>query len=321
MNPIIPVHILFDDPHWEERIAQGMAQYGYTPRFLHGEVREEDLRDAEILYGDFPTQFLPQCKNLRWLQCSFAGVDRYAHRELYANPDTVVTNAAGSFGITISEHMICVLLMMMRRMPEYRELVARREWRNLGRIRSIYGSTVCVIGMGDIGSNFARRVRAMGARVIGVRRSEDKPAPDWADAVYPTARLEEALAQADVTALCVPSTRETRHLMGEEQFAAMKDGAYLLNVGRGTAIDQEALDRALRAGKLAGAAIDVADPEPLPQDHFLWETPNLILTPHVSGNMSLPKTCDIVVDIFLNNLAKWSRGEPLDHVVDLDRGY
>ena len=292
MNPIIPVHILFDDPHWEERIAQGMAQYGYTPRFLHGEVREEDLRDAEILYGDFPTQFLPQCANLRWLQCSFAGVDRYAHRELYVNPDTVVTNAAGSFGITISEHMICVLLMMMRRMPEYRELVARREWRNLGRIRSIYGSTVCVIGMGAIGSNFAKRVRAMGA-----------------------------LAQAGVTALCVPSTRETRHLMGEEQFAAMKDGAYLLNVGRGTAIDQEALDRALRAGKLAGAAIDVADPEPLPQDHFLWETPNLILTPHVSGNMSLPKTCDIVVDIFLNNLAKWSRGEPLDHVVDLDRGY
>ena len=175
--------------------------------------------------------------------------------------------------------------------------------------------------MGDIGSNFAKRVRAMGARVIGVRRSEDKPAPDWADAVFPTARLEEALAQAGVTALCVPSTRETRHLMGEEQFAAMKDGAYLLNVGRGTAIDQEALDRALRAGKLAGAAIDVADPEPLPQDHFLWETPNLILTPHVSGNMSLPKTCDIVVDIFLNNLAKWSRGEPLDHVVDLDRGY
>lgn len=321
MNPIIPVHILFDDPHWEERIAQGMAQYGYTPRFLHGEVREEDLRDAEILYGDFPTQFLPQCKNLRWLQCSFAGVDRYAHRELYANPDTVVTNAAGSFGITISEHMICVLLMMMRRMPEYRELVARREWRNLGRIRSIYGSTVCVIGMGDIGSNFAKRVRAMGARVIGVRRSADKSAPDWADAVFPTARLEEALAQADVTALCVPSTRETRHLMGEEQFAAMKDGAYLLNVGRGTAIDQPALVEALNAGRLAGAALDVFAREPIPDGDPVWEARNLLITPHISGQMSLGYTRDKNVALFCEDLENYAAGRPLARYVNRRIGY
>ena len=124
-----------------------------------------------------------------------------------------------------------------------------------------------------------------------------------------------------MVALCLPGTGSTRHILNREVLDAMKQGAYIINVGRGTAVDQQALYDALRSGKLAGAALDVADPEPLPRDHFLWDAPNLLLTPHVSGNMSLAKTCQLVIDIFLRNLGHWDKGEPLEHVVDLRQGY
>ena len=247
-------------------------------------------------------------------------MDRYSRPGVFARSDAVLTNASGAYGITIAEHMICVLLMMMRRMPEYQALVAQRGWKIIGDIRSIYDSNVTIVGMGDIGSNFGRRLKAMGASVCGVRRTE-QPKPDWCDRVYTIDRLQEAVRDADVVALCLPGTGSTRHILNREVLDAMKQGAYIINVGRGTAVDQQALYDGLRSGKLAGAALDVADPEPLPPDHFLWDAPNLLLTPHVSGNMSLAKTCQLVIDIFLQNLGHWDKGEPLEHVVDLRQGY
>lgn len=320
MDRKIPIHISFYNDRWEKMISDGMHALGWEPVFLHGEVHLSDIQDSELLFGMFPPALLAQCPRLKWLQCSFAGVDTYTAPGVFVRPDAILTNASGAYGITISEHMICVLLMMMRRMPEYQALIAQRGWRILGDIRSIYGSTVTIVGMGDIGSNFGRRLKAMGATVRGVRRTV-REKPDWADQVYPVERLNEALAGADVVALCLPGTESTRSLLGQAQFDAMDPGTYVINVGRGTAIDQQALDRALRSGRLAGAALDVATPEPLPQDHFLWDTPNLLLTPHVSGNMSLPRTCELVIEIFLRNLAHWEKGEPLEHQVDRAQGY
>ena len=320
MNKKIPIHISFYNDRWERMISEGVRALGYTPVFLHGEVQLSDIRESEILFGMFPPELLAQCPNLKWLQCSFAGVDSYSKPGVFANDSVLLTNASGAYGITISEHLLCVLLMLLRRMPEYQALTAQRGWKILGDIRSIYGSTVTVVGMGDIGSHFGKRLKAMGATVYGVRRTV-REKPDWADRVFTVEHLEEALAEADVVALCLPGTESTRQIMRSPQFAAMKQGSYLLNVGRGTAIDQQALFDALCSGKLAGAAIDVADPEPLPKDHFLWDAPNLLLTPHVSGNMSLSKTCELVIDIFLRNLAHWDRAEPLEHQVDLLQGY
>lgn len=320
MNRKIPIHISFYNDRWEKMITEGVTALGYEPVFLHSDVTLSDIQDSEILFGMFPPALLAQCPKLKWLQCSFAGVDTYTAPGVFVRPDAILTNASGAYGITISEHMICVLLMMMRRMPEYQALIARRGWEILGDIRSIYGSTITIIGMGDIGSNFGRRVKEMGATVRGVRRTL-REKPDWADEVYTTEHLNDALRGADVVALCLPGTADTRGILGQAQFDAMDEGTYVLNVGRGTAIDQQALNAALRSGKLAGAAIDVAYPEPLPQDHFLWDAPNLLLTPHVSGNMSLPRTCELVIEIFLRNLAHWKKGEPLEHQVDRNQGY
>ncbi len=321
MNKTVAIHISFYNDRWQKVISEGMAALGYTPRFLNREeVTLEDIADCEILFGMFPPELLAQCPNLKWLQCSFAGVDKYTAPGTFARPDAMLTNASGAYGITIAEHMICVLLMMMRRMPEYQALIARRGWEIIGDIRSIYGSTVTVVGMGDIGSNFGRRLKAMGATVRGVRRTE-LPVPDWCDEAYTVDRLQEAVKGADVVALCLPGTQNTRNILDKQVLDAMDEGAYVINVGRGTAIDQQALFEALSSGKLAGAALDVANPEPLPRDHFLWDAPNLLLTPHVSGNMSLAKTCQLVIDIFLDNLSRWDKGESLEHLVDIAQGY
>lgn len=321
MNRIIGIYTSFPRDDRNELIRSAGSRYGFETRFFNDIPTAEDIKDCEILFGMYPPEILKEAKALRWMQCSFAGVDRFTGDGIFPNKDIVLTNAAGAYGITISEHMLCTLLMMMRRMPEYSDLIARRGWEILGEVRSIYGSRVTVIGMGDIGSNFGIRCKALGASVNGVRRRVGDTASDWCERVYPTERLCEAVADADVVALCVPGTQDTRHMIGEQVFSAMKDGAYFLNVGRGTAVDQKALYDALKSGKLAGAAIDVTDPEPLPQDHFLWDAPNLLLTPHVSGNMSLEKTCELVLGIFLENLERYSSGKPLCHVVDMKAGY
>lgn len=322
MKRIIGVHISFPRGDRMDRIRAAAEKLGFEVRVFDGEPRAEELTDCEVLFGMFRPALLRTAGNLRWMQCSFAGVDHYTGPGVFPNAEVRLTNAAGAYGITISEHLICTLLMMMRRMPEYGALVAQRGWKIIGDIRSIYGSRILCVGMGDIGSCFGSRCRALGAaEVSGVRRRPALEKPDWCDRVFATEALCEAVAGMDVVACSVPGTHDSRHLFGEKEFAAMKDGAYFLNVGRGTTVDQKALYDALCAHKLAGAAIDVADPEPLPPDHFLWDAPNLLLTPHVSGNMSLEKTCELVMEIFLDNLQRYADGRPLLHQVDLRAGY
>lgn len=196
-------------------------------------VGPQDVSDSEIIFGMVPRGVLKDAGALRWMQCSFAGVDAYCDRSLYTHPITL-TNASGAYGITISEHMVVTLLMLMRRMPEYHEMQKRREWYCVGEVKSVMNSVITVVGIGDIGSNFAKRVRAMGATVRGVRRSQG-PKPDFVDEVYTVDRLDEAIAGADVVALCLPGTRETQKIFDRERLLKMKEGAILLNVGRGSA--------------------------------------------------------------------------------------
>ena len=248
-------------------------------------------------------------------------MEQYLAEYLYPNPGVILTNSAGAYGITISEHILMTMLMLMRRIPEYHAVVSAHRWEDLGRIRSIYGSVITVIGTGDIGTAFAQRAKALGAAHIrGVHRT-NKPLPRCFDESYAVEDLDFALAGADAVVMCVPGTKETENLITRERLGLLKKTSVLINVGRGSSLDQDALMDALNRGEIAGAALDVTTPEPLPADHPLWNTRNLIITPHVSGNMTLDITCDLDVHMFCDNLVRYCRQQPMKHIVERSVGY
>ena len=289
-------------------------------RFASQDALAKEIAGFEVLFGYIPPELLPGARELRWLCSASAGVDHYMNRSLWPSPDCLLTNSSGAYGPTISEHIIMVSLMLLRRMPEYQPALERREWPYLSPIRSIIGSHVVMLGAGDIGSHTARRMKALGASVTGVCRSGKSGEPAF-DRVLPISELDGVLPTADLLIMALPATKETAGILSRERIALLPPSAYVINVGRGSAIDQEALAEALQARCLAGAALDVMVPEPLPADHPLWSCPNTILTPHVSGNMSLGLTCDLDVEMFCRDLAHFAAGEPLEHLVDRTRGY
>lgn len=303
------------------QIGRAAEQAGFSASFFQTQAAlAERIGDFEVLYGYIPPELLAGAKELRWLCTASAGVDHLLEDSLWPRPDCLLSNSSGAYGPTISEHIVMVLLMLLRRMPEYRQPLLRREWPYFTPIRSILGSHVVLLGTGDIGSHTARRLKALGAEVTGVCRSGRAAEPAF-DRVLPLAELESVLPKADALILALPATAETAGILSRERLTLLPETAYVVNVGRGSAIDQEALEEALRAGRLAGAALDVMTPEPLPGNHPLWSCPNTILTPHVSGNMALGLTCDLNVDLFCRDLAHYANREPLEHLVDRKRGY
>ncbi len=307
----------------KDRIRETARRTGFTPHFFDLEQFDEAagcLQHCEVLYAHSPELLRKAPAALKWYCCSFAGVDPYCKDPgLFANPDCMLTNS-NVYGVTIAEHVVMVTLMLLRRMPEYEEIVRRRSWSNQLSIRSIRDNEFIILGTGDIGRHVAERMRGMGAaKIVGLSRS-GKPHPAF-DQVYPISALDDVLPQTKILVMALPGTAETVHILNRERIALLPADAYVINVGRGTALDQKALADALNSGKLAGAALDVMDPEPLPQDDPLWDARNLILTPHVSGNMTLGYTCDENVARFCADLENYAAGRPLAGLVDRTRGY
>ena len=311
----------FITEEYRRQIGQAAEQAGFSVSYYTSpDALGEEIADFEILFGYIPPSRLTEAKQLRWLCAASAGVDHLLEDSLWPHPDCLLSNSSGAYGPTISEHIIMVLLMLLRRMPEYQAALPRREWPYYTPIRSITGSHIVLLGTGDIGSNTARRLKALGARITGVCRSGRSEEPAF-DRVLPLSGLEDILPEADALILSLPATAETAGILSRERIALLPPSAYVINVGRGAAVDQEALVEALQARRLAGAALDVMVPEPLPTDHPLWDCPNTILTPHISGNMSLELTCGLDVAMFCRDLAHYAAGEPLEHLVDRTRGY
>lgn len=298
------------------------AQDGSWQDILTGRmdpITQEDVDWADILLGNVSPKLLEGKKKPEWLQTNSAGVEPYVAPGLLPET-TLLTNATGAYGLAISEYMVGVLLSLMKKLELYRDAQHQGAWDSLGRVDSIYGSTVLVLGMGDIGGEFGMRCKALGARVIGVRRTRTQK-PDYADEIYLLEDLDWLLPQADVVAVTLPGTPATKNLLNRERIGLMKAGSYLLNVGRGYIIDTQAMCDALESGKLAGAGVDVTDPEPLPADHRLWKIPTAIVTPHISGFYHLQETYERIVGIFVENLRRFQKGEQLLNQVDRAAGY
>ena len=302
----------------EQKQALEQAAPGFAFRFTTiPEVTAEDARWADAILGNVPVELIAQNDHLEWFQSNAAGPNAYLAPGVLPEK-CVVTNATGAYGLAISEWMLGMWLGLLKELFLYRDRQNRSAWEPTGHsVRSVYSARVLCVGMGDIGSNFARRAHALGAEVVGVRRTvhPDTPCPDYCLRVVPQSQLDAELPEADLVALSLPGTPETTHLFNKERLALCKTGAILLNVGRGSVVDHDALYEAVHSGKLSGAALDVTEPEPLPSDHPLWTEPNVFITPHVSGGFSLPKTLDNIADIFVHNLKKYAAGEPLDNQV------
>jgi phosphoglycerate dehydrogenase-like enzyme len=284
-------------------------------------ARASEAHGADVYYAT--PEFLRAATSLAWVQAHSAGVERYvAIPELRDEDRIVLTNLRGVHGPAIADHAFAMLLALARDLPVHLAGRAQGRWAREGsgelRPIALEGRTLFVVGLGGIGTEIARRGQGFGMRVIATRRSEAS-APDFVAKLGAPGDLHAFLAEADVVAICVPLTAETECMFDARAFAAMKRGSYLINVARGKVVDTAALVEALRSGRLAGACLDVTDPEPLPPDHELWRFPNVVITPHVASTAEL--TDERAWAILRENLRRFDAGEPLLNVVDKRAGY
>jgi len=211
--------------------------------------------------------------------------------------------------------------VMMRRLDEFMEETKNGDWLLPRPQKSLKDCRITVLGTGDIGTTFANRARAFEpSSIVGVCRSGKSNASVY-DRVLPVSELDAILPETDLLAMSLPSTPETTGILSRNRLSLMPDGAYIVNVGRGSAIDEEALADNLDNGHIAGAALDVFQTEPLPKNHRLWKTKNLLITPHIAGNMTLPYTKDKNVQMFIEDLKNFAEGKTLRYLVDRKLGY
>jgi phosphoglycerate dehydrogenase-like enzyme len=300
-----------------DRFAAEFADY----EFLDGQApptADTELGRAVITYGLPPVSRLPEARALRWIQLTSAGVPQDlcppARRQ-----GITVTNLAGLYGASIAEHAFGLMLILARNLHVAMRNQGERRWdRSVAHTMSdLHGRTLAIIGLGNIGRAIARLGRAFGMRVVGCRRTA-QPAP-FVDRTYPLSELRAMLGEADYVAVAAPLTPQTEGMLGPAEFAAMKRGVVYSNVSRGGVAQEQALLDALRSGQIAAAGLDVYTAEPLVQDHPLWSLPQVVISPHYSGETinqsSLP------AERFARNLRAWTAGQPLEGVVDLESGY
>lgn len=321
MSKKIVVVQKFLDQNLIDSVIEKGTVLGYRVEYYKSE--EEALpacADAQIIYGR-AAALIKAAPLLKWYNAFSVGVDAFLKDKELLGEDVILTNSAGAYGPSVSEHGLMTTLMVLRREWEYMGFVQQRIWRNDLMVGSINGSYVTILGTGDIGTGYAEKVRGCGAaHITGINRS-GHPAGDVYDETAGMADLDAYLPLTDILFMCLPGTPETTGILSKERIASMKKTAVIVNVGRGNSIDQKALIRALNEKRIGGAALDVFETEPLPQDDPAWNTPGLLVTTHNAGNMTAAVTRRRNVEQFLENLELYDQGLPMKHVVRRDLGY
>lgn len=282
----------------------------------------EQLRAAAVIFGEPSEAQLAQTENLHLLQLTWAGADKYTRMENLPQ-SVVLANASGAFGTIIAEYAIGSLVALYRSFGRYWSNKQAHIWQKYDHAETISGKTALVLGMGDIGANVARRLKVFGAAVLGVKRTAVSAVPADFDEAHTLNALDALLPRADIVIGCLPNTRETAGLLTAERLHAMKAGAVLVNVGRGSLAGTDDLVSALQDGHFGGAALDVFETEPLPADCPLWDMENVLLTPHIAGP-SFGGSADVqntIWHICMDNLERYLTGNPLKNVVNRSEGY
>lgn len=283
----------------------------------------EVIVDVEIVAGYIPRELTAKAKNLRWYQQWGAGADWLEKHPEVVSMDFVLTSASGVHAVPISEHIFAFLLGHARLFPlalaaQLRGKWERSEWEIKKNVVELAESTMLLVGVGAIGERVAKLAVAHDMKVVGLRRDPSIDSPHIDRMVSP-AELLAALPEADFVVVTAPLTAETKHMFNADAFAAMKSTAYLVNIGRGGIVDEQALISALQSGSIGGAGLDVFEKEPLPEESPLWSMPNVMITAHYSG--LTPNYDNRAFEILLDNLRRYQSNQPLRNIVDKQLGY
>jgi phosphoglycerate dehydrogenase-like enzyme len=290
---------------------------------IHGDADESAFASAEVLLlGSVPASVLDhvvtRSPNLRWIHSASAGVDRVTTPAVRER-GLLVTNARGVFSRPIAEYVVMMSLAIARRLPGLLELQRERTWQPL-RGRELSQMTIGIVGYGSIGEEVARLLAPFGSRIVATRRHPERGPGDAAGVeLHGLDELDVVLRESDVVVVAAPLTDETAGLIGAEQLNVMREDAWLINIARGRLVDEIALRRALSAGSIGGAVLDVFGEEPLPPDSPLYDTSNVVITPHTSW--ASERVGERTVDLFVSNLRAYRAGQPMRNLVDLEAGY
>ncbi len=284
-------------------------------------LRSEDYLNVEIVFGEPGLSTIRLMKNLRWIQMTWAGANKYTSVPDF--PDNIIlTSASGAYGCVIAEYIVSGILVLTKKLFLYRAQVKNGGWNKIEGDDTLEGKRVVILGTGNIGQETAKKLKCFGCYTVGICRTPGKKHMCF-DEIYTTESVDMQLQSADVVIIALPGTAETAGMFDSERIKKMKEGAILVNVGRGFIVNTEDLTNALQKGLLKGAVLDVTEPEPLPENHPLRCMENVLLTPHISGiswgeNTFTRKR---ILDIFCENLRLDSNNEPKKNIIDFVKGY
>ena len=316
---------LWQAPPWfSERLRQDFPGLEVVQRREYSSI-QDDLRDVDIVITwSLRSEQFRAARKLRWIHSPAAAVHALMIPEIVAS-DVVVTNARDVHGPVVAEHAIALVLALAKRLPSAfryqweRTWAQGQMWRESPRPREVAGATLGLVGLGSIGQETAKRAAGLGMKVIAVREHGDKPHLACVSKIFVPSQIDEILGVSDYVVLAAPLTSRTRHLIDRHRLLQMKPDAYLINVSRGALIDQASLLKALGQRRIAGAALDVFEQEPLPPDSPLWNADNVVITPHTAALTD--KLWKRHYALVSENLRRFLAGVPLLNVVDKARGY
>ncbi len=315
------INVLMQNRFDEARIEELEKKYGLKIYFMKDdELPDQGVLDKiEVFVSWRLKNAIELMPNLKWIHFHMAGVDRYI--KLFRSLDKLpkITNGSGTYDIAISEHAVSMLLSISRNLMKYTQNQKDHNWKNEGRVKEINGSVAGIVGFGSIGSYTAKLLNAFGAKVYAHKVSKIEK-PNYVDKMfYGDKGIEEMLPECDFVLLSLPGTDKTKHLFDRDKMLLIKKGAIITNVGRGNVIDCNALAELIEQRHIFGAGLDVTDPEPLPEDHKLWDMENVLITPHIS--YLSPQLKPRMLDIFEANLKEYTSGRRMPNEVDFSKGY
>lgn len=293
--------------------------FTYVNEYTDKATIKKEIDKAEIIIGEPEIDMIQDAPNLKFIQMTMAGTDKYTRTEGFPS-HIKLANASGAFGGVISQYVIGAILNICHKFHIYRDNQKKGLWKDMGIETSLLGKRVLIIGAGNIGSSVGTKLSVFGTINIGIRRNVNDIPAHFSE-MHTLTELDEQLALADIVVACIPNSDYTYHLFDEKKFMCMKKDAIFVNVGRGALVVQDDLVKVLNSGHLKGVVLDVTDPEPLPEDNPLWRIENVVITPHISGKSfgHSQEITDTIYRICAENLTNYSENKPIKNLINFSQ--